>query len=204
MRLFEEARPELVFHLAAEVGGIGANRANPGRYWYANLLMGVARARAEPAARRREARHRSARSARTRSSRRCRSARTTSGTAIPEETNAPYGVAKKSLLVGGADLPRAVRAERDLPAAGEPLRAARQLRPRDLARDPGADPQDGRGRRARRARDRALGRRLADARVPLRRGLRRRDPARGGRATTAPSRSTSAPAPRSRSASSPS
>jgi len=30
-----------VFHLAAEVGGIGANRANPGRYWYANLQMGV-------------------------------------------------------------------------------------------------------------------------------------------------------------------
>ena len=36
-RLFDDARPELVFHLAAEVGGIGANRANPGRYWYANL-----------------------------------------------------------------------------------------------------------------------------------------------------------------------
>src|SRR5712691_3180333 len=36
-RLFTDARPELVFHLAAEVGGIGANRANPGRYWYANL-----------------------------------------------------------------------------------------------------------------------------------------------------------------------
>ena len=40
-RLFEDARPELVFHLAAEVGGIGANRANPGRYWYANLVMGA-------------------------------------------------------------------------------------------------------------------------------------------------------------------
>ena len=40
-RLFADARPELVFHLAAEVGGIGANRANPGRYWYANLQMGV-------------------------------------------------------------------------------------------------------------------------------------------------------------------
>src|SRR5437588_12752576 len=38
-RLFGGARPELVFHLAAEVGGIGANRANPGRYWYANLAM---------------------------------------------------------------------------------------------------------------------------------------------------------------------
>ena len=40
-RLFLEAEPELVFHLAAEVGGIGANRANPGRYWYANLMMGA-------------------------------------------------------------------------------------------------------------------------------------------------------------------
>src|SRR5690242_4711206 len=40
-RLFDDARPELVFHLAAEVGGIGANRANPGRYWYANTIMGA-------------------------------------------------------------------------------------------------------------------------------------------------------------------
>ena len=40
-RLFDEAEPEIVFHLAAEVGGIGANRANPGRYWYANLIMGA-------------------------------------------------------------------------------------------------------------------------------------------------------------------
>ena len=40
-RLFADAAPELVFHLAAEVGGIGANRANPGRYWYANLMMGA-------------------------------------------------------------------------------------------------------------------------------------------------------------------
>jgi GDP-L-fucose synthase len=41
IELFDEARPELVFHLAAEVGGIGANRANPGRYWYANVVMGA-------------------------------------------------------------------------------------------------------------------------------------------------------------------
>ena len=40
-RLFADARPELVFHLAAEVGGIGANRENPGRYWHANLSMGL-------------------------------------------------------------------------------------------------------------------------------------------------------------------
>src|SRR6266498_5959500 len=40
-RLFHDTKPELVIHLAAEVGGIGANRANPGRYWYANLQMGL-------------------------------------------------------------------------------------------------------------------------------------------------------------------
>jgi GDP-L-fucose synthase len=38
-RLFNDARPERVFHLAGEVGGIGANRVNPGRFWYANLMM---------------------------------------------------------------------------------------------------------------------------------------------------------------------
>jgi GDP-L-fucose synthase len=98
-RLFADAEPELVFHLAAEVGGIGANRANPGRYWYANLLMGA---------------HvlESARLAGTRKL-------VLTGTVCaypkfapipfgeddlwngyPEETNAPYGVAKKSILVG--------------------------------------------------------------------------------------------------------
>jgi len=98
-RLFAEAEPELVFHLAAEVGGIGANRANPGRYWYANLLMGA---------------HvlEQARLAGT-------GKLVLTGTVCaypkfapipfsedelwngyPEETNAPYGVAKKSILVG--------------------------------------------------------------------------------------------------------
>jgi GDP-L-fucose synthase len=40
-RLFGQTRPERVFHLAGEVGGIGANQASPGRFWYANLLMGA-------------------------------------------------------------------------------------------------------------------------------------------------------------------
>jgi GDP-L-fucose synthase len=98
-RLFDDARPELVFHLAAEVGGIGANRANPGRYWYANLMMG---AHVLEQARLHEARK-----------------VVVVGTVCaypkftpvpfheddlwngyPEETNAPYGVAKKSILVG--------------------------------------------------------------------------------------------------------
>lgn len=40
-RLFEDARPELLFHLAAVVGGIGANQENPGSFFYANAIMGI-------------------------------------------------------------------------------------------------------------------------------------------------------------------
>jgi GDP-L-fucose synthase len=98
-RLFADARPELVYHLAAEVGGIGANRANPGRYWYANLVMGanvLELSRLHGVGK-----------------------LVVAGTVCaypkhtpvpfhedelwngyPEETNAPYGVAKKSVLVG--------------------------------------------------------------------------------------------------------
>jgi GDP-L-fucose synthase len=99
-RLFDTVRPELVFHLAAEVGGIGANRDNPGRYWYSNLIMGanvLELSRLHGV-----------------------SKLVVAGTVCaypkftptpfseddlwygyPEETNAPYGVAKKSILVGG-------------------------------------------------------------------------------------------------------
>ena len=41
IRLYREARPEVVIHLAAVVGGIGANRENPGRFFYENLMMGA-------------------------------------------------------------------------------------------------------------------------------------------------------------------
>src|SRR5215218_2475661 len=40
-RLYRDARPEVVIHLAAVVGGIGANRENPGRYFYENIMMGA-------------------------------------------------------------------------------------------------------------------------------------------------------------------
>ena len=98
-RLFEETRPELVFHLAAEVGGIGANRANPGRYWYANLMMGA----------------HVLEQARIHGTRKLVIAGTICAypklapipfleedlwNGYPEETNAPYGVAKKAVLVG--------------------------------------------------------------------------------------------------------
>jgi GDP-L-fucose synthase len=39
--LYRDTRPSLVIHLAARVGGIGANRDNPGRFFYENLMMGV-------------------------------------------------------------------------------------------------------------------------------------------------------------------
>jgi len=41
VRMYRDARPEIVIHLAAVVGGIGANRENPGRFFYENLVMGV-------------------------------------------------------------------------------------------------------------------------------------------------------------------
>jgi GDP-L-fucose synthase len=98
-RLFADARPELVFHLAAEVGGIGANRANPGRYWYANLMMG-----AHVLEQSRINRARKLVLAGTV----CAYPKQTEvpfreddlWLGFPEETNAPYGVAKKSVLVG--------------------------------------------------------------------------------------------------------
>jgi GDP-L-fucose synthase len=98
-RLFSDASPDLVFHLAGEVGGIGANRSNPGRYWYSNLLMGAnvleqsrlsgldklvvvgticAYPKFAPVPFREE----------------------DLWNGYPEETNAPYGIAKKALLVG--------------------------------------------------------------------------------------------------------
>ena len=100
VRLFVETKPELVFHLAALAGGIGANQAQPGRFWYENLLMGayvLEQSRLAGVAK-----------------------LVTLGTiceypkftpvpfreedlwnGYPEETNAPYGIAKKTHLVGG-------------------------------------------------------------------------------------------------------
>src|SRR4030095_12410707 len=41
VRLYKDAQPQVVIHLAAVVGGIGANRANPGRFFYDNAIMGI-------------------------------------------------------------------------------------------------------------------------------------------------------------------
>jgi GDP-L-fucose synthase len=40
-QMFKEQRPDIVIHLAAVVGGIGANRENPGKYFYENAIMGI-------------------------------------------------------------------------------------------------------------------------------------------------------------------
>jgi GDP-L-fucose synthase len=99
-RLFDDTEPGLVFHLAALAGGINANRVAPGRFWYENLLMGafvLEQSRLHGVQK-----------------------LVMLGTiceypkfapvpfheddlwnGFPEETNAPYGIAKKAHLVGG-------------------------------------------------------------------------------------------------------
>ena len=97
-RMLADTQPEIVIHLAAVVGGIGANRENPGRFFYENMIMGVELME---------------------QARRCGVRKFVAvGTVCaypkfaqipfreddlwsgyPEETNAPYGLAKKMLLV---------------------------------------------------------------------------------------------------------
>ena len=97
-RVYQDAKPDIVIHLAARVGGIGANRANPGKFFYDNLMMGVqmmevgkqvglekfvaigtvcAYPKFTPVPFKEE----------------------DLWNGYPEETNAPYGLAKKMLLV---------------------------------------------------------------------------------------------------------
>jgi GDP-L-fucose synthase len=98
-RLFKRTQPDLVFHLAAEVGGIGANRASPGRFWYANVVMGAHILEAS-----RQANVDKLVLVGTV----CSYPRdapvpfreTELWNGYPEETNAPYGIAKRALAVG--------------------------------------------------------------------------------------------------------
>ena len=98
IRLFKEARPDIFIHLAAVVGGIGANRLNPGRFFYENAAMGLNTIEA----------------ARQHGIEKFVCAGTICSypkftpvpfreenfwNGYPEETNAPYGLAKKMLLV---------------------------------------------------------------------------------------------------------
>jgi len=97
-RMYHDANPELVIHLAAVVGGIGANRSNPGKYFYENLVMG---AQLIEEGRRRGIRKFVAIGTV------CSYPKFTTvpfqeddiWEGYPEETNAPYGLAKKMMLV---------------------------------------------------------------------------------------------------------
>jgi GDP-L-fucose synthase len=97
-RLFEETRPDTVVHLAANVGGIGANRKNPGSFFYDNLMMG---AQLMEYARRFHVNKFVAIGTI------CSYPKLTPvpfkeedlWNGYPEETNAPYGLAKKMMLV---------------------------------------------------------------------------------------------------------
>jgi GDP-L-fucose synthase len=97
-QLFADSKPDLVFHLAAQVGGIGANRLNPGKYFHDNMAMGLhvieqARLFKLPKL--------------VLTGTICSYPKFTPipfredelWNGYPEETNAPYGIAKKALLV---------------------------------------------------------------------------------------------------------
>lgn len=97
-RLFDTVRPEVVIHLAAEVGGIGANQAHPGRFFFANLAMGLNLV---------EAARRSGIEKFVHTGTVCAYPRNCPvpfreddlWNGYPEATNAPYGVAKKAIFV---------------------------------------------------------------------------------------------------------
>ncbi len=97
-RMFDDLSPDIIIHLAATVGGIGANREHPGTFFYDNLIMGV---QLIEEARKREVEKFTAIGTI------CAYPKFTPvpfkeedlWNGYPEETNAPYGLAKKMLLV---------------------------------------------------------------------------------------------------------
>ena len=97
-RLYDAARPDIVIHLAAEVGGIGANMAHPGRFFFANMAMGL---HLVEHARRRGIRKFVHTGTVCAYPKHCpvpfREDDIWNG--YPEETNAPYGVTKKAIFV---------------------------------------------------------------------------------------------------------
>jgi GDP-L-fucose synthase len=167
-RMYRHQRPDIVFHLAARVGGIGANRDNPGSFFYENAIMGIEV---------------------------MEQARQTGvskfvqvGTVCaypkfapipfseddlwngyPEETNAPYGLAKKMLLVQA----QAYRQQYGFNAIYLlPVNlygAGRQHGPPQLTRHSCADPQVPGGETDWRAIGRGVGDGYPDPRIPLRR-----------------------------------
>lgn len=97
-RMFADLRPTIVLHLAAQVGGIGANRENPGRFFYANMAMGMNLIEnARRVGLKKFVQIGTVCSYPKFSPVPFREADLWDG--YPEETNAPYGIAKKALLV---------------------------------------------------------------------------------------------------------
>jgi GDP-L-fucose synthase len=97
-RAYRDARPDVVLHLAAEVGGIGANRDHPGQFFYRNMIMGLQMI---------EEARRAGVEKYVQVGTVCAYPKYTPvpfreedlWAGYPEETNAPYGLAKKALLV---------------------------------------------------------------------------------------------------------
>ena len=97
-RLYKEMRPQIMLHLAAEVGGIGANMMNPGRYFYANMAMAMHLI---------EGARRYGVEKFLQTGTICAYPKFTPvpfqeenlWNGYPEETNAPYGIAKKAAMV---------------------------------------------------------------------------------------------------------
>jgi GDP-L-fucose synthase len=100
LRAMSDSRPDLIIHLAAVVGGIGANRENPGRFFYENAIMGIELM---------EQARLAGVSKFVGVGTVCSYPKFTPvpfheddlWNGYPEETNAPYGIAKKMLLVQG-------------------------------------------------------------------------------------------------------
>ena len=142
-RMYRDQRPEVVVHLAARVGGIGANRDNPGSFFYDNAIMGIEL---------------------------MEQARQTGvskfvqvGTVCSYPKFAPIPFTEDDLWNGyprgdqraiwprrrccwsGAGIQAAARVQCDLLGPGQPVRPRRQLRPAQLACHPRPDPQVPRG-----------------------------------------------------------
>jgi hypothetical protein len=197
---------DVMIHLAAEVGGIGANRENPGRYFYANMAMALHLI--EQARRLDGFAERGAQFVQTGTI--CAYPNLTPvpfkeenlWNGYPEVTNAPYGVAKKAAWQMLDAYKQQYGMHGVLRPARQPLRPAGQLQPALEPRDPRADPQVRRGAGPGRRLPRGVGHGQREPRVPVRRGRRRRDPD-GRREDGRPdARSTWAPTSRSRSATS--
>ena len=162
VRLLKSAAPDLIIHLAAVVGGIGANRLHPGEFFYDNAIMGI---ELIEYARRLNVRK-----------------FVCLGTicsypkfapvpfreedlwnGYPEETNAPYGLAKKMLLVQAQAYRQGIRVQLYLSVASKPLRPQRQLRSANVACNSGADKEVAGGESTWRTYGHVLGNRLSFA-----------------------------------------